>query len=492
MLMLSLFFTAYSFSAAQKLNSDRPFNRKDSIHISGKIIGYQTSQEEHFITFSTYNLSGKQTNQAIQIEDDGSFYIKLFQPFDGDIQMAYKDNYIDIYVKAGSPLEMTIDNKKIEKSSADAIHFNGDQQISEVNTLIYQFQAILKNHTFKISPNMGDKKQGDSLYTASVRGKLDEELHLLHEFIEKRAVKNQIFIAWQTQHLKYTAGNYILFYPFAGKFNKEINQKQLLGLISTIPINAPEAFNNSAYYSFLKALCGDQEIMVNINPDYVELKKVAKNNTIVYLNEIDRFVTGLTKQLCYYYFYPTAKIEESNGLTSRFDQVIQHPFLRAVLHTNNAPILDNFASYSILTRLKAFNIRQDLKNRLLSIFARYEGKNLYIDFWGDWCGPCMSEMSNYPKLINAIKEKPVQFIFFSTFTTEANMLAIKEKYHINAIFINLNKDETAIMNNAFDFHSYPSHFLVDHKGIVIGKGSSLGRAEDIQSSIEHLKNKFKW
>ena len=56
-----------------------PFNAKDSVQITGKIIGYDPNQADHFITFSTNDLFGRSTSQAIQIEGNGSFWTKLYQ-----------------------------------------------------------------------------------------------------------------------------------------------------------------------------------------------------------------------------------------------------------------------------------------------------------------------------------------------------------------------------------------------------------------------------
>ena len=89
----------------------------------------------------------------------------------------------------------------------------------------------------------------------------------------------------------------------------------------------------------------------------------------------------------------------------------------------------------------------------------------------------MMEMPGYPKLISAFEGKPIKFVFFSVKTKEQSVQRVKEKYKINGDFINLTNDEAAILNNVFKFHSYPSHFVVNSEGYVVG--SHVKRVEEI-------------
>ncbi|MNL08570.1 hypothetical protein D3C87_1292970 [compost metagenome] len=75
-------------------------------------------------------------------------------------------------------------------------------------------------------------------------------------------------------------------------------------------------------------------------------------------------------------------------------------------------------------------------------------------------------------------------------TPQQAMMDVKNKYQIDADFINLTKDEVAIMNNTLDFHSYPSHFLIDKSGSVINnsmqKISSKEGLEAVVKTVEKL------
>ncbi len=469
---LLLFAILSSYVAtAQKPTATNPFNEKDSVQVSGKIIGYKPGQEDHFMTFSTYDLRGKPISRAIQIKENGDFWIKLYQPFEGDMQLNYKDAFIDFYAKPGTAIRLEINNDKIsdESNSEGAVVAFG--QFAALNNLLFKFNSAFARKKFS-EVNMGDKNQGDSLYAARKMEQLNEQLNFLDAFVKQHQVKDQVFINWKKNELQYKVGFEILFFPFAGKLNDKIVQSQLLKMIKAIPIDNPAALNNSAYYAFLKMLSADQEIMVNINPAYDLAKKQAGNSIDLYLNEIDKFSSGLSKDLLHYnVLVDKASFVKDTLAWERQVKTISNPFLRQKLIEKKAKTSNGFASFAILDRLQKLKASRSLKQRLISLFTQTKGTNLYIDFWGDWCGPCMAEMPNYPRLIGGFKGKPIKFLFLSAFTTEENMLAVKKKYGIDAEFVNLNKDEVAILNNVFEFHSYPSHFLVNSQGRVVANAS---------------------
>ncbi|MEE1946633.1 TlpA disulfide reductase family protein [Pedobacter sp. KR3-3] len=454
-------------AVAQNQTATNYFNEKDSVQISGKIIGYKPGQGDHFMTFSTYDLRGKATNEAIQIKENGDFWIKLYQPFEGDMLLNYKDAFIDLYTKPGTVIRLEINNDKIssEKNNEGAVVAFG--QFAALNNLLFRFHQEFAQQPFS-KVNMGDKTQSDSLYAARKMARLDEQLRFLDSFVKQHQVKDQFFINWKKNELQYKTGIDILFFPFAGKFNDKIVQSQLLKIIEAIPINNPGALNNSAYYGFLKMLSTGQEIMVNINPSYDLAKKQTGNVIDLYLNEVDKFSTGPSKDILHYnLLVDKASFVKDTLAWDRQVKTISNPFLRQKLIEKKAKTVKGFTSYAILDRLQKLKANKSLKQKLIDLFTQTKGTNLYIDFWGDWCGPCMAEMPSYPRLIDAFKGKPLKFLFLSAFTTEENMLAVKKKYGIEAEFVNLNKDEVAILNNVFEFYSYPSHFLVNSEGRVV-------------------------
>ena len=158
----------------------------------------------------------------------------------------------------------------------------------------------------------------------------------------------------------------------------------------------------------------------------------------------------------------------ANSIFDRFETIINDPWLRKELFRRKADALTGFKPYDVAQQIRDLKITNSFKQRLLGILASEKGNNIYIDFWGDWCPPCMMEMPNYPELIKYMKNDPVKFIFMSSRTTEESMNAIRKKYGIKADFYNLSDEETAVVTSAFRFQSYPAHFVISKEGKIIG------------------------
>ncbi|MES2275278.1 MAG: hypothetical protein V4592_04600 [Bacteroidota bacterium] len=446
----------------------------DSIHISGKVIGYKPGDEDNFIKFTTCNLGGDTKKQAFQLKADGTYDVKLYQAFAGDIQLNYKDAFVNIFVEPGKLLKLDIIGDRLLRGTGNRDAFVPQGDLAQVNQLMLNFQTGFDQHKFAATSSIGDNKQPDSAFAAKRMAQLNEELAFLDAFIKQSHVESKAFINWQRNQLTYTAAKEMVFFPFFGKLNKTITERQLLGFIKQIPISNNVALANSAYYSFLNSLSSSEQIIININTTYDAIRKQnGYSGMPLYLNKVDSVATGIAKQLMYYDMYrPQYNASRFTQVADRYHTVLQDAYIKELFDRRTRAATDGFARYSITDRLKTLNVSDDLKKRLLDLFDKEKGNNLYIDFWGDWCGPCMMEMPNYPNLITAFDGKPLKFIFMAAYTTPQNMLEIQNKYHIQAEFVNLTKDEVAIMNNVFDFHSYPSHFLVDRWGAVISNSLS--------------------
>jgi thiol-disulfide isomerase/thioredoxin len=464
---------------AQNASTANIFTEKDSIYISGTVIGFKPGQTDNFIAFSTHDMQGKPTKHAFQLKNDGSFDARLYQPFAGDIQLNYKEAFVRIYAEPNEHLSLDILNDKINRSTGHKDAFLVKGKHAEFNNILLSFHAEFSLQDFDNLSDLGDKTQSDTTYSIRRFAQLTAELDFLNSFFKRHNINHPAFERWQKNQLTYSAAKEIIWFPFASKINREITDDKLIQLLKNIPVTS-DAFNNSAYYAFLSMLAGGEEIIVNVNPAYAVAKSLNGNNSILlYINNIDKISAGLTREILYYDVYneifnhathPVVSERSLNALSQawdRFNTTVKQPYLNKLLNEKKDGITAVFKPYNIIERIKDQKVSDNLKQKLLAVFAKQKDVNLYIDFWGDWCIPCMQEMPLYPKLIAAFEGKPLNFLFFSVLTTEESMLNVRKKYNIKADFINLTKDEVAVMNNVFGFYGYPSHFIMDNTDRVI-------------------------
>lgn len=450
----------------------------DSILVTGKIAGYNFEGGDHFITFLTNELNGNDNKHAVEINNDGSFSTRILQYFKGDIVVNYKDVYVNLLVQPGKELKLEIKDTGQKITTAD---FTAAGEMTEVNNLLIKFQSAFDQHKFDKEADFRDKQQTDSQYASSRQQQFEEEMKFLADFISVNEVTNKTFINWQKHHFQYSAGHDVLYFLSFWKMDISVTHQQLLDFIKPIAIDNPAALGNSDYYRFLNMLCVDIQIVININPSYAPARKASGfNSMILYMDVYDKIATRLVRELLYLNAYPDNAIaaKAANMNWPRFETTIKNPLLKKLAVEKKTRVSGEFQSFSLIDKLKQEKVSEAFKQRLITFFERYKGTTLYLDFWGDWCGPCMMEMPGYPAMINSLKNQPVKFIFLSVSTTDKSMLAVKEKFKIDAEFINLNKDEESIMTNVLGIPSFPSHFVVDTKGNVTGNEFKISATKE--------------
>lgn len=450
------------FAQTKKIVNDPFANAQKKIPVTGRIKNYVPDSDNRFIRFRTYDISGRSKDSAVFINETGTFNAILSQPFEGDIAMMFNGEFVTLYCIPGEKINLEINaiKLKVEEDKSKAIIVTGKS--APVSKLIMQFK-LPKLDSLPAGENWDDPTLSDQSIAKARVKRMNSELDFLHQWVKKNAIANKKFERWATNNIIYNAGLYMTSNLYIST-RRTATDQQLIDFTKEIPLNNPTAFTNSAYYHFLESMAMNIQYIVNGNPQYDSIRKLMGKNAVpIYLQKVDQYTNGFAKQMMYYTMFNSNPAEKTRPYTENFDSVIKMPYLRnlALAKKNSQP----FKPYSIVEMLKQYPVDDTLKSRLISIFESNK-KNVFIDFWGDWCAPCMREMQHFSKLVDMFKDSELDFLFFAVETTEEKSTEIKNKYGINGRFVVLTNNEIRILNNVLRFSSYPSHFIIGHGGMV--------------------------
>jgi thiol-disulfide isomerase/thioredoxin len=439
--------------------------------VKGFIRNYIPNDENRFVTFRTYEITGLDKDTSIIVDKQGRFNCELVQSFEGDIGMIYRGHYINMYAIPSDTIGLEIDEHiwSIQQNKANAIEFSGNS--AQVSRMINEFKSLYVSHKFGNHADIGDASQPDKVFATKRIQQLNEELDLLNSYLLANKITELKYTQWAKNHLIYAAGVDIVSFPFYVKRNRQMTFKTLIDLLGPIKLENNSAMTSSNYYGMLYYLSGHFEIIANLNPEYQpEIDKVGKSRMLFILNQLDHFATGKAKEFMYFDVYTQnfkKQINDCDANISRFESVIIQPDLKALFQKIRAGKKEHFEPFSVLKRMSEYPLTNSISSVFAGIITENPGKYLFIDFWGSWCAPCMNEMPLYPKLIENLKEQPVVFIFLAVETDKQKIQETKEKYHIDGRFISLNDNDTRMLNNILQFSSYPAHFLIDPNGMLV-------------------------
>jgi thiol-disulfide isomerase/thioredoxin len=115
-----------------------------------------------------------------------------------------------------------------------------------------------------------------------------------------------------------------------------------------------------------------------------------------------------------------------------------------------------------------------------------KGKVLFVNRWGTWCAPCVSEMPSIQKLYDRYKSDPeVKFLIIASLDSASNVRTFALHHHLDMPFyIDEDADTTGI-----DVSTFPSTSIYGKDGNLVSKqlGSADWSAPAVIEQIEKLK-----
>ena len=135
----------------------------------------------------------------------------------------------------------------------------------------------------------------------------------------------------------------------------------------------------------------------------------------------------------------------------------------------------------------------DWKNSEPMTLAQLRGKIVVLDFWGFWCGPCLSAMPKLMEVHDALKDKDVMIIAVhdnripSVAQLDERLKEAKARYWEGrdlpfAIAIDSGAGRGAT-HGAYDINGWPTTLVIDRDGNLLGEFGPWGA---LQAKLKEL------
>ncbi len=126
----------------------------------------------------------------------------------------------------------------------------------------------------------------------------------------------------------------------------------------------------------------------------------------------------------------------------------------------------------------------DGKNVSLSA---YKGKYVLLDFWGHWCGPCIKAMPALRGLHEKYSEKLTIIGIAAEHADDRDTwLKTIAKHQAGWVQLSEFKGDKGDVNTTYNIVQFPTYFLLDQKGIVLGKVNDIASVEQLISGLGDL------
>ncbi len=126
-----------------------------------------------------------------------------------------------------------------------------------------------------------------------------------------------------------------------------------------------------------------------------------------------------------------------------------------------------------------FSFNEMISEQKMSL-SDLKGKYVLLDFWGTWCKPCIAGIPDLVSLKEELKNQPFEILSIACSSQMEGFEALRAKHGLDWLHMWHPRDESVVSD--YNVDSYPSMFLIDPKGKIVGYNLSM---EEIKGIVKN-------
>ncbi|MCL3781346.1 TlpA family protein disulfide reductase [Prolixibacteraceae bacterium JC049] len=492
--LILIFFIIYT--------SCTPKQHSNSVTISGRILNHSTEKDE--IELHTYPVLQNRKILKTTIDSLGNFKFHFNTPTPIETELVYQTT-ITVLAAPSDSLFIEFNGKQKGKELLRNIKIKGTA--AKLNSDIVKLKQMF--YTDYVDQNKMDYSHAlIQLNLADFNSYLDTMQNDYNTLIQKFSHKHKPCkqaIDWGRFYLSQNVYEAVSSYIYTHRF--ENSNKPAYWSIPVQFYNRlllPEKISPSIYYNsktlphyinkyrhlyaFFNLLADEAYKQKKAPKGFIHSVKM--NDSIEFAGLMKYTPDPLLKQLVlldkYKKQFDALKLDSYEKNQQLILPVFTSSFLKKVLEDSyhiTKQKLENpqISSTAILKALENSSAKQIMDE----ILGNHKGKVIYIDCWGDRCGPCLAELPNSKQLEEEMKGEKVEFVYVCLSSRKKVWKAIIAKHQLKGHHYFLNKQQSEEWMKAFNITGIPYYFLIDQHNTIIENGSYL-RPKTVKTKILKL------
>jgi len=473
------------------IQNNEVIDQPEFVTINGLVDNSQKYSDFSNLNFGFSNwLTGNYKELFTEIDSSGFFSITFMQYYPEEFSISYRNRYVRLYMVPGDTITVFInaeefpDNFLVMSNHADMAYNVADFEVYSgervnYNSRIEQEKSqLLDSKSYKIWRD--SLKNEDMRYAAQYLLNNNSSIHF----------RNWLTNKYKYQYIADIIENYT---RERQSNNSEPFSEFYLSLLDSIDLSSSSGSNygelysvinryNNFYYYLSMTKPETKGILVNfsdnmlnntqisLNPAEVkskpEMKLITKKESVSvdeYILEVKNVKNDLLKDAlianCFYryknYYNPDSlaykiysNMETDIAKASFYEEYMQRKELK--IKENNLPF------------------ETDEGRELLNgIINKHKNMVLYIDFWGTFCGPCITDFKYASKLKEYYRGKDVAFIYLCERGDEKRWNDIIKEFKVSGDHYLLNNRQYVGLSKMFNLTYVPRYILIDKTGKII-------------------------